>query len=79
MSSNESRANGVNGIFIAFGRNPSPGMDCHVQQVTPDRHQAAVRNKEPLRMGTWNIRTMSETGKLENVKQEMDRLKINIL
>lgn len=79
MSSNESRANGVNGISIAFGRNPSPGMDCHVQQVTPDRHQAAVRNKEPLRMGTWNVRTMSETGKLENVKREMDRLKINIL
>ena len=35
-------------------------------------------NKE-LRIGTWNARTMLQKGKLENLKLEMNRYKINIL
>ncbi len=30
------------------------------------------------RIATWNVRTMLRAGKLENVKREMDRLKINV-
>ena len=32
-----------------------------------------------LNMGAWNMRTMMQKGKLENVKQEMKRNNINIL
>ena len=30
-------------------------------------------------IATWNVRTMNESGKLENVKREMERLKVNVL
>ncbi len=56
-----------------------PGMESHVQQVIPDYHQATVCNKQWLKIGSWNVRTIREKGKLENVKKEMERLKINIL
>jgi len=32
-----------------------------------------------LKIGTWNVRTMSEGGKLENIKREMSRMKMNVL
>ena len=34
---------------------------------------------EELNIATWNVKTMKVRGKLENVKQEMRILKINIL
>ena len=57
----------------------SLGKAAHVRQVAPDRHQATVRNGESIRVGTWNVRTLYQCGALDNVKQEMRRLKINIL
>lgn len=60
----------------------SSGRDCHASQVTPDRHPATV-NKETRKkgtiIGTWNVRTMHQQGKLENIIREMDRMNINIL
>ena len=35
--------------------------------------------KHRVRVGTWNVRTMMEQGKLENLKREMTRLKMNML
>ena len=32
-----------------------------------------------VNVGTWNVRTLRTKGKLENVKQEMRRMKINVL
>ena len=32
-----------------------------------------------LKIGTWNVRTMSEAGKIDNIIQEMDRLQIIVL
>lgn len=32
-----------------------------------------------LKIGTWNVKSMYMTGKLHNIRQEMDRLGINIL
>ena len=42
-----------------------------------DRHPATVSNK--VRIATWNVRTLYQPGKLENVKQEMKRLKVNVM
>ncbi|GFN73976.1 RNA-directed DNA polymerase from mobile element jockey-like [Plakobranchus ocellatus] len=35
--------------------------------------------KDKLNIATWNIRTLLQKGKLENIKQEMERMKLNIL
>src|SRR6478609_8502584 len=32
-----------------------------------------------IRVGTWNVRTMNATGKLENVKEEMRRNRLSIM
>ena len=41
------------------------------QQVAPDRHQATSRNNKSKTIATWNVRTLLEQGKLDNVKHEM--------
>ena len=48
-----------------------------VVEVTGDRSKAWCC-KEQYCIGTWNVRSMNQ-GKLEVVKQEMARLKVNIL
>ena len=64
----------------ARGKSVPSGRNCHVPQVTFDRQQATARKlKEPLRIAIWNIRSQLQKGKLDNIKQEMERLKINIL
>ena len=71
--------NGVKGAFPSISESSSPGRDNHERQVDPDRHQASVRNKDVIKIGTWNVRTLFQCGKLNNVKQEMERLGINLL
>ncbi|XP_071947472.1 uncharacterized protein [Antedon mediterranea] len=73
------KANGVKGVHPSYEGGSSPGRVSHVRQVELDRHQATVRNRSTIRLGTWNVRTLYQDGKLENVKQEMIRLNINIL
>jgi hypothetical protein len=46
-------------------------------------HQPAKESqpntKNLLSLGTWNIRTLNELGKIENVTREVDRMKISVL
>ena len=70
--------NGVKGIT----RQPSetsPGMESHGEQVGPDRHHATVSNRSVLKIATWNVRTLNQCGKLENLEREATRYNINIL
>ncbi|GFO33860.1 craniofacial development protein 2-like protein [Plakobranchus ocellatus] len=58
----------------------SSGRESYVPQVTPDRHQATARKlKDKLNIATWNIRTLLQKEKLEEIKQGMERMKLNIL
>jgi len=41
--------------------------------------QDTFEKNKTQRIGTWNVRTMLKTGKLENIKVEMKRLDIDIL
>ena len=50
-----------------------------MRQVSPDRHQATVRNRHQLKIRKWNVQTLMQKGKLENVREEMKRIKISIL
>src|SRR6476469_3235369 len=38
-----------------------------------------MEEKHEIRVGTWNVRTMNATGKLENVKEEMRRNRLSIM
>ena len=69
-SVNEARSSRVGALL---------GKVNHLQHVEPDCHHATVSNKEIIKIGTWNVRTMYQDGRLDTVKQEIDRLKINIL
>ena len=73
----KSKRNGVKGT--SRNRGASLGRPSHVRQVGPDRHSASVRNRNIMRIGTWNVRTLYQKGKLNNVVQEMNRMRINIL
>ena len=72
--------NSINGIFPISGEDISLGTVSHGLQVTPNRHLATVSTqKKNIRIGTWNVRTILHSGKIENVKLEMKRLNVNIL
>ncbi|XP_065066164.1 craniofacial development protein 2-like [Rhopilema esculentum] len=78
MHNQQKKANSVKGT-VSLDTGASLGEVVHVRQVAPDRHQSTVRNNESIRIGTWNVRTLYQSGKLENVTQEMARLVIHIL
>src|SRR5918996_3720690 len=50
-----------------------------------ERSSSVVIKRKPshpnkqLMVGTWNVRTMNQTGKLENIKEEMERNGLNVL
>ena len=51
------------------------GKDALITQGTLDRHQAIEFNtRNQIKMSTWNVRSLYQKGKLENVKLEMGSL-----
>ena len=60
---------------VAFGRRGSKASSV-VNQQKPCNSE---KGKTPLRIGTWNVRTMLRPGKLANVISEMKRGKLNVL
>ena len=46
--------------------------------MPPGGHPATARKTKPVRIGTWNVITLFQKGKLDNKDQEMDRMKLNI-
>ena len=69
---NISNMNSVNGSTL--NGSTSLGTGSHVRRVNLDRYHATV-----VKVGTWNVRTISQSGKLDNIKLEMDRLGVNII
>ena len=63
-------------------RGDASSMDCTARQGAPDRHHATAKmekqkkKKNVFKIATWNVRTLLQHGKLENVKKEMVRLKL---
>ena len=69
--------NGVKEVLFNEGCSSS-GRVFHTQQVEPNRKSATSNSKGMLQIATWNIRTLFQKGKLANVKQEMNHLRIDI-
>ena len=70
--------NSMYGRILSQG-NPSLSQDNHGEQVVPDHHQVTVQIKDTIKIGVWNVRTLYQCGKIENVIQEMKCLKVNIM
>ena len=74
--------NGVNAATVQPSSGSSPGQNGTDQQGPLDRQQAtAVKSSKTnaIRIATWNVRTLFLAGQLENLKQEMQTLDIDIL
>ena len=71
-----SRDNSVDEVLRG---NTSLGRDDHEGQIILGGHQTTVRTRNSFKIGTWNVRTLFQKGKLETVKKEMKRLKFNVL
>ena len=73
----KTRPNGVKGTVLNV---TSPGRRLSTQQGAFDRYQVTACNtRTKMKIATWNVRTMHQAGKLQNVKEEAIRLKLDIL
>ena len=63
--------------------NPKERVILDGRCIKPDRTPALsstrVSSRQQMKLGTWNLRTMNSTGKLELVESEMQRYKINVM
>src|SRR5438132_7956068 len=72
----KTKDNSVKRVSLSPRLDTSLGTESCVRQGRPYRHQATVSD---IKIGTWNVRKLTDPGKLNNIKQEMKRLGINIL
>ena len=84
-TTNRNVVNGVKGNreITLLGRN----LD--VPQVESDRHPATAGNdkmklrrnwkKQTRRISTWNVRTMLQKGKINNLINEMNQMRLDVL
>ena len=80
MSQNGTRLNDVNdSASEQRGRVASGSGSNEAVKVVIKRNPHGRRRKKILRMATWNVRSLYQPGKLDNVINEMDRMKINIM
>ena len=78
-----------NQITASTGACPTQAMllrpvGTDVRQVTPDRQPITVRKsaneeKGKIRIATWNVRTLAQRGKIENLIKETKRMNINVM
>ena len=76
---NNQNPNGVTGNAKSSSRT-SPGGRLSTQQGTFDRHPVTACNtRGKMKIATWNVRTMHQEGKLENIVLETKRMGIDIM
>src|SRR5215469_16269590 len=74
------KANGVKEMSTDHGSvQLSPGRRSHLRQMTFVRYQASVPSTRKFRIPRWNVRTLYQIGKLENVEREMNQLHVDML
>lgn len=54
----------------------SPG---HAQQVAGGRNRATARTDRLYRVATWNVNTLFQAGKFDNLKKEAERMKLDVV
>ena len=73
-------------VLRSFNEQMSPGNNSEVNRSITTRERDWVRNNEnsmnnrnSIRISTWNVRTLNQEGKYEEVENEMKRLNMDIL
>ena len=72
------RKQNVNNVNGTSNGGASFGRDGHAPQVTFGRHHTTAMGTS-RRIATWNIRSMYQSGKMDNIIMEMKRLNIDIM
>lgn len=57
----------------------SPGRNSRGQQAESVRHRESVCKPKEFKIGTWNVRTLHQAGKLDNLMKEMKRLQTDVM
>ena len=83
-SDNNSDNHGANDDSDSDSDRDSDNSDNHGANIDSDlnnaiRNNNSFNNRKKLKLGTWNVRTLSQRGKFEEVEKEMKRLKLDIL
>ena len=55
------------------------GRHWYVRHVPAVRHQATVRIDKHIKIATWNVNTLFQAGKFDNLVKEAKRLNLDIL
>lgn len=55
------------------------GRDHRASQVVIQRNPCKLKNQQTLKIGTWNVKSLYESGKTHNAIKEMRRLQVDIL
>lgn len=63
----------LSGVSSSFG-SPGGTISCRSTDV-----RYRIKKQENVRIGSWNVRTMYQAGKIHNAIKEMDRMNISIL
>lgn len=80
--------NGINWFSYCLRRDPAPGSDGlmelqsfrHYITVAPKRAKSAKSFMSKFsKTATWNVRTLSQVGKLHNFLAELDRMEIHCI
>ena len=71
----------VHSRWVTINRHPATagGLTGHAQRVSGGRNEATARIDSVRRVATWNVNTLYQTGKLENLKKEAQRLKLDVV
>ena len=74
-----SRNQVLGGLPAAGDENPRMTSGGQTRKEAFDLTKSLTSPRHQVRVGTWNVRTMYETGKTAQVIKEMQRYKLNIL
>ena len=82
MKQSKEKINGLNEYPDSCNQSLTPGSWSRQSQGSSDRHSVAVVNAKTFRsriqkIAIWNIRTLYQQEKLNNVVMEMNRMRIN--
>ena len=55
------------------------GSTRHVQRVPGNRNRVTARSTCCCKLASWNVNTVYQSGKLENLKKEAKRMKLDVV
>lgn len=60
---------------LLYGRGVQRISESEIKKNSTPQHEKLTEKTKPIRIGTWNVRSAFEDGKIHNIVQEIDRIK----